>query len=437
MPIIREKLRSIGQNLSLKLNFNSNDDFIGSQQEINDLTEFSALDVVNPVIDVEERKFKLNPLVGTSTISFYFYNPNGITSNNNSIPAEIYYNPALINSLKANNASGQIFSITFKYTIDASCDNSGTNGQDPTQATSNFNISTNGGISFITIDSVYASVSGGNYPNSQSDSQTKTSTYVINGVTDVTQIVVGGGIDCDMGLNGKSGGVTVIIDSATSNSGLVKIICNNTYSYNCSGENSSCGGISSTPTILSYDTSFINAGFSQAEIDGNSVTMLNSFFILDFYDTYDINTQVKLFTTYLTKIGNKSQYVINASTKNQLYDLYIPVSFIESQINNIVNGYAKFTFYNAKNGKTTLFYNQDNISIGTSEKMYFKINLDLINKTWKVIGASSPNMNANQLVNSTQYNNRIDNTIINTNNIKQIFPLGNKYQSNENSYTVI
>jgi len=436
MPIIREKLRSIGQNLNLKISFDSNDDFLGSQQEIDNLTEYTAIDLVNPIVDVEERKFKLNPVVDTSIFSFYFYNSNGVIINN-STPTEIYFNPLSITNLAVNYGSGQIFSITFKYTIDANCDNVGTSGQDPAQATSNFNISINGGISFITVDSIFASVSGGNYPNSQSDSQTKTGTYTITGVSDVTQIVVGGGIDCDMGLNGKGGGVTVTIDSATSNLGLVKIVCNNTYSYNCSGENQSCTGISVIPSVPTYNTSFINAGFSQAEIDGNSLTMLNSFFILDFYNTYDVNTQTKIFTTYLTKIGNKSQYTINSSTINQLYNLYVPVSYIELQTGTTTNGYAKFTFYNAKYGNAVLFYNQDNIGISTPEKMYFKIKLDLVNKTWEIVGTSAPNINAEQLINSTQYNNRIDNTITNINNVNQNYPTGNTYQYSENSYTVI
>ncbi len=436
MPIIREKLRSNGQNLSLKISFDSNDSFLGSQQEIDNLTQYTAIDLVNPIVDVEERKFKLNPAVDTSIFNFYFYNPNGVIINN-STPTEIYFNPLSITRLAVNYGSGQIFSITFKYTIDANCDNVGTSGQDPAQATTNFNISTNGGISFTTVDSISASVSGGNYPNSQSDSQTKTGTHTITGIGDVTKIVVGGGIDCDMGLNGKGGGVTVTIDSATSNSGLVKIICNNTYSYNCSGENQSCTGVPVIPSVPTYDTSFINAGFSQAEINGNSSTMLNSFFILDFYNTYDINTQTKIFTTYLTKIGDKSQYTINASTNNQLYNLYVPVSYIELQTGTTTNGYAKFTFYNAKYGNTVLFYNQDNVGISTPEKMYFKIKLDLVNKTWEIIGTSAPNINAKQLANSTQYNDRINNTITNINNVRQNYPSGNTYQYSGNSYTVI
>jgi hypothetical protein len=181
--------------------------------------------------------------------------------------------------------------------------------------------------------------------------------------------------------------------------------------------------------------SFINAGFSQYEIENNTPTMLNSFFILDFYDTYNINTQTKIFSTYLTKIGNNSQYTINVNS--QLYNLCVPISYIEQQTNSTVNGYAKLMFYNAKNGKAVLFYNQDNVAFGTSEKMYFKIKLDLINNTWEIVGASAPSINAKELTNITQYNNRIDNTIANMNNIKQIYPSGSTYQYSGNTYTVI
>lgn len=431
MSIIREKLRSNGQNLSLKIGFDSNDDFLGSQQENDNLTEFTAIDLINSVVDAEERKFKLNPVVDTSTLSFYFYNPNVII--NNPTATEIYFNPLSITNLAGNNVIGQILSITFKYTIDASCDNSGS-PSDPNSSTTELMFSKDNGVNWITADIVTASVAGG---GDQSDSQTKNGTYTITNISDVTLVKVNGNIECSSGALGKSGGVTVTIDSATSNVGLVNVICNNTYSTNCTNSigTQSCVGIVVPPSVPIF--SFINAGFTQAEIDNNSSTMFNSFFILDFYNTYDINTQTKLFTTYLTKIGNKSQYTINASTKNQLYNLYVPVSYIEQQTGTTVNGYAKYTFYNAKYGKATLFYNQDNVSLMTSEKMYFKIKLNLINSTWEYIGTSTPNINAKQLINSTQYNDRVNNTITNTDNIRQIYPSGSTYQYTGNTYTVI
>jgi hypothetical protein len=259
MPIIREKLRSIGQNLSLRIGFDSNNDLLGYQQEIDNLSEVTTLDLVNPVIDVEERKFKLNPNVDTSVFSFYFYNGD-------------------------------------------------------------------------------------------------------------------------------------------------------------------------------YNISFINAGFTQNEINARGNTILNSFFILDFYDTYDVNTQTRIFRTYLTKIGNIPQYTIKSSTNNQLYYWYVPVSYIEQFTGSTVTGYTKFTFYNAKTGKITLFYNLDNQTMTTPEKMYFKSKLNLVNKTWELLGTSSPYLNAKQLINETQYNNKINNTVTNINNIKQDYPTGDTYSYIDNNY---
>jgi hypothetical protein len=263
MPIIREKLRSIGQNLSLRIGVSGNNDFTGYQQEIDNLTTFTSLDLVNPVVDVEERKFKLGPIVDVSFFTFYFF---------------------------------------------------------------------------------------------------------------------------------KSG---------------------------------------------AYNTSFLNAGFTQSEIDNNSVKLLNSFFILDFYDTYDTNIQKKILTSYLTKLGNKPEYEVRASTNNQLYNWYIPVWYIQSQTGSTSTAYAKFTFYNAKSGTTTLFYNQDNINLITAERMYFKVQLDLVNKMWKFVGTSAPNMNAKQQINNTQYNSRINNTVTNTDSIMQNYPSGNTYQYTGNTYTTI
>ena len=53
-----------------------------------------------------------------------------------------------------------------------------------------------------------------------------------------------------------------------------------------------------------YSSSFTAAGFTSDEITNNRNNILNSFFILDFYDSFDVNSQNKIFTTYLTKIVN-------------------------------------------------------------------------------------------------------------------------------------
>lgn len=189
-----------------------------------------------------------------------------------------------------------------------------------------------------------------------------------------------------------------------------------------------------------YDTSFINAGFTQNEINNNDITLLNSFFILDFYNSFETGNQTKIFSTYLTKIlgnnNNKPIYNINSSISNQFYNLYVPISFINAQKSTIVVGYSKFSFFNSKNGYNgiKLFYNQDYETYNTSEKMYFKTTLDLVNMTWVINTPSYPNVNIKQLITSTDYIKKINDSFDTVDNKKQVFPTGNTFNYQHADY---
>jgi hypothetical protein len=184
-----------------------------------------------------------------------------------------------------------------------------------------------------------------------------------------------------------------------------------------------------------YTPFFTAAGFSTEDIDGNSTSKLNSFFIADFYNSYDINTQVKIFRTYLTKLGYTPYYTIGPNTSNQLYSWYIPVDYINSQTGTTVTGYTRFMFYNAISGITTLFYNNDNVALTTPEKMYFKSVLDLKNKTWRIITPSFPIALGKELIGSLQYTKKVNDTVINFNNEVQNYPVGSKFNYLTGTYS--
>jgi len=185
-----------------------------------------------------------------------------------------------------------------------------------------------------------------------------------------------------------------------------------------------------------YLSSFLATGFTSDEISGTT-NFNNSFFILDFYDTFDINSQTKIFTTYLTKKGTVPIYTIGAAVNNQLYRWYVPLSYINAQTGSTIIGYVKFSFYNSKTGMITPFMNADNIGITTPERVFFKSQLDLINKTWEILTASYPNIIIKELVTNTLYNDKLNNTVTNMNNLQQNPPSGNTYDYKTNTYLII
>jgi hypothetical protein len=199
---------------------------------------------------------------------------------------------------------------------------------------------------------------------------------------------------------------------------------------------------SSTPNLTIYQfffngiNSFEGAGFTENEILSASSNMLNSFFILDFYDTYNPNTQNKLFTSYLTKLTTGPvYYVLSNKNLNQLYFWYVPTSYINIQTGSTTVVYLKLSFYNAKYGNVSTFYNNYNAALTTPEKLYFKCELNLVDKTWKFLNLNSYHVvNAQELTTSVAYNSRVDKTFVKYDATNQDFPSGNTYYYKTNKY---
>jgi len=197
--------------------------------------------------------------------------------------------------------------------------------------------------------------------------------------------------------------------------------------------------------LINYQNAFETAGFTTNEIMTGDLNVLNSFFIMDFYDTFDTYTQTKFFTTYLTKIGTLPNYLIDYSSDydfNQLYYWNIPLSYLNKYTGDTITGYVKFSFFNSKTGKISLFYNKDNdddiVIRKTPEKMYFKTVLDLVNQTWLIDTPSFNNnyeMLAYELLPST-YVNRVNNTMNSFENKQQIYPSGNTFISKFGNYSI-
>ena len=193
----------------------------------------------------------------------------------------------------------------------------------------------------------------------------------------------------------------------------------------------------------SFGTLFENAGFTINEITMKSSNILNSFFIMDFYDSYDINNQVKIFTTYLTKItaGTTgtvepiSEYSLGSSP-NQLYYWYVPVAYLTG---STINGYVKFSFYNAKTGRVQPFYNYDNESLISSQKLFFNATINVNNKTWNIYtpATHAKVVIARELWNSPEYTEKVDKSIVSMKNESQNYPSGNSFDYVTGKYKTI
>jgi hypothetical protein len=121
-----------------------------------------------------------------------------------------------------------------------------------------------------------------------------------------------------------------------------------------------------------------------------------------------------------------------------MYYYYVPVSYIDSNINlgyTGVTGYTKISFYNAKSGEVVLFYNDENINFSTALKMYFPTKLDLINKTWAIESQVYP-ISATQLW-AGAYNNKIKDTFTNFVAEEQAYPNGTAFNFLTGKYEII
>jgi hypothetical protein len=118
----------------------------------------------------------------------------------------------------------------------ALCDNEGTSGSDPNSATTTLYVSKDGGSTYTTVASITASVPGG-ASTPQFDNVSEVDTYTITGVTDVSQVKIYGTTDCDTGLNGKDGNVTVTLQLTIP---ATTIICNDLYTKTCTASTLTC-----------------------------------------------------------------------------------------------------------------------------------------------------------------------------------------------------
>jgi len=178
----------------------------------------------------------------------------------------------------------------------------------------------------------------------------------------------------------------------------------------------------------SHANTFTNAGFTSTEIEDFDDVVLNSFFIMDFFDTYDHFTQRKLFTTYNTLILDSEtsggdpipKYKLSNTVINQFFYQYVPKWFLDSQTETTIPVYIKFSFYSAKSGRVSLFYNNAE-AVSSPERMYFKGFLYTHDRDWNFDEGVN---NAYELPPNNTYATKVNDAVETFENLQQNAPEG-------------
>lgn len=180
------------------------------------------------------------------------------------------------------------------------------------------------------------------------------------------------------------------------------------------------------------NVSWNNSGFNNDDINIKSDSFRNSFIILEIFDSYFPQNQDRVGVVYYTKLNNRPEINLGPSvtfegySNNQFSSIFIPNYIINNNQNKIQTYYARFSFYNAKTGKISMFYNNRNIDLTTPEKLYAKIEVNKETLTWE-FKEIAPNYYVilRELTDADTYMQKINNTLKKKNNIKQVFPNGN------------
>lgn len=192
---------------------------------------------------------------------------------------------------------------------------------------------------------------------------------------------------------------------------------------------------------LNKITNYTEIGFTSGETEYNYSNFANSFYILDFYDSFDENNQNKLFRTFLTIKSSTSVFYVGKdpntlnTLNNQISTLFVPQWVMNNYTTNIADVYVKFSFYNASLGKLHLFYNSIFLHEISSRKMYFKVNLNGLNKTWFFNDNLTNIITGIELINSGAYTDKVNNNVTNSPNIEQDYQTGALFNYNTGKYT--
>lgn len=198
-----------------------------------------------------------------------------------------------------------------------------------------------------------------------------------------------------------------------------------------------------------YSRAYYAEGFSYDDISKLSNNYLNSFYIVDIFDTYRSENQTKIATTYLTKLYDNTQNydvgdddnlqialsMYDIDLKSQLYYLNIPSTFINGRTSGSQTVYCRFSFYDAKTGKIVLFSNEPYSSSPSQLRMYVRGIIMFGTNDWYWEHGSENVTSLYEMYNSAEYIEKYNKTFDNYENLAQNYPTGNTFNYETGTYT--
>ena len=71
MSRISETIKFNNLDINLKISLGGNNDTIGSQQEIDNIVEITKQSLINPINDIEVRRFNYKPIIEPANLQFF------------------------------------------------------------------------------------------------------------------------------------------------------------------------------------------------------------------------------------------------------------------------------------------------------------------------------------------------------------------------------
>jgi hypothetical protein len=182
----------------------------------------------------------------------------------------------------------------------------------------------------------------------------------------------------------------------------------------------------------SYSSLYTFAGFTQSQVDNKDDVLLNSFFIMQIYDSIESENQILLHNSYYNGYDFTDRAEFTLPTTDEFMNLYIPEWFITENTGSTITIYAKFLFYNAKTGKLEIFFNKDKSAITTEDKMYHTLTIITLDKEYLYpVGT----VNSRELDNAA-YTEKVNESLDSFDKEAPVFPEGEQF-NNDGTYTEV